>query len=98
MFLHLNDYNAFKKVLPSKLFEYAALGKPIWAGVSGYAAVFVQKEIINASVFIPGNDIDAERALSVLSLEPQNRDNFIHKYARFNIMNKMAEDILSLIS
>ena len=35
LFLHLNDYDAFKKVLPSKLFEYAALGKPIWAGVSG---------------------------------------------------------------
>ena len=25
LFLHLNDYDAFKKVLPSKLFEYASL-------------------------------------------------------------------------
>ncbi len=29
LFLHLNSYDAFKKVLPSKIFEYAALGKPI---------------------------------------------------------------------
>ena len=37
LFLHLNNHKAFKKVLPSKIFEYAALGKPILAGVSGYA-------------------------------------------------------------
>ena len=44
-FLHLNDYSAFQKVLPSKLFEYAAQGKPIWAGVAGYAAEFIDKNI-----------------------------------------------------
>ncbi len=33
LFLHLNDYQAFTKVLPSKLFEYAASYKPIWAGL-----------------------------------------------------------------
>jgi glycosyltransferase involved in cell wall biosynthesis len=42
LFLHLNDYPAFQKVLPSKLFEYGALGKPVWAGVSGYAAEFIR--------------------------------------------------------
>ena len=26
LFMHLNDYDAFLKVLPSKVFEYAALG------------------------------------------------------------------------
>ena len=38
LFLHLNAHAAFEKVLPSKIFEYAATGKPIWAGVAGYAA------------------------------------------------------------
>ena len=38
LFLHLNAQAAFEKVLPSKIFEYAATGKPIWAGVAGYAA------------------------------------------------------------
>ena len=37
LFLHLNDYPAFEKVLPSKIFEYAALGKPILAGVTAVA-------------------------------------------------------------
>jgi len=32
--LHLNDYPAIKIVLPSKIFEYVVIGKPVWAGVS----------------------------------------------------------------
>ena len=32
LFLHLNDHDAFLKVLPSKLFEYGAMAKPIWQG------------------------------------------------------------------
>ena len=44
LFLHLNDYSAFRKVIPSKIFEYAATGKPIVAGVSGYAAEFLRHE------------------------------------------------------
>jgi len=28
LFLHLNAYKAFEKVLPSKIFEYAATGRP----------------------------------------------------------------------
>ena len=33
LFLHLNSIKAFEKVLPSKIFEYAASNKPILAGV-----------------------------------------------------------------
>ena len=44
LFVHLNDYEAFKKVLPSKIFEYAATGKPVIAGLAGYAATFVESE------------------------------------------------------
>ncbi len=44
LFLHLNNYPAFHKVLPSKLFEYAAMGKPILAGVAGYPAKFIAAE------------------------------------------------------
>src|SRR5690606_21538407 len=42
LFLHLNDLDAFKRVLPSKIFEYAATGQPILAGVAGYAAEFLR--------------------------------------------------------
>jgi hypothetical protein len=37
LFLHLNDYKAFEKVLPSKIFELAAFDKPIIAGVAGFS-------------------------------------------------------------
>lgn len=98
LFLHLNDYDAFKKVLPSKLFEYAAVGKPIWAGVSGYAAEFVKSEISNAAIFNPCNSVEAEEVFSSLSILDFRRQGFVDKFARVSIMEKMADDLLSLVS
>lgn len=97
LFLHLNDYDAFRKVLPSKLFEYAAVGKPIWAGVSGYAAEFIKTEIINAAVFKPCNISEAIDVFATLNLKTAPRAEFIEKYNRDNIMHSMASDILSLV-
>ena len=68
LFLHLNDYDAFKKVLPSKLFEYGALGKPIWAGVAGHAAEFIKENITNAAVFSPCNVNDAVKSFESLEM------------------------------
>lgn len=98
LFLHLNDYPAFKKVLPSKIFEYAATGKPILAGVSGYAAKFITDEVSNAEVFYPGDAKGALSALGKLKLEYSDRSEFINKYTRENIMQKMAVSILNLRS
>lgn len=98
LFLHLNDYDAFKKVLPSKLFEYAAMGKPVWAGVSGYAAVFVRSEIINAAVFHPCDVEGAVRSFDELTIQDAPRTSFATKYARANISQKMAEDVLAVVS
>lgn len=67
LFLHLNDYGAFRKVLPSKLFEYAALGKPIWAGIAGYAADFVKENISNVAVFSPCNADEAVESFGRLN-------------------------------
>ena len=55
LFLHLNDLEAFKKVLPSKLFEYGVFDKPVIAGVSGYAAKFVAENLPNHILFSPTN-------------------------------------------
>ncbi len=96
LFLHLNDYDAFKKVLPSKLFEYASLGKPIWAGVSGYAAEFIKSEIHNAAVFHPCDVEAAVKSFNELTLQITPRTDFINKYARKYIDQKMARDILSI--
>lgn len=98
LFLHLNDYKAFLKVLPSKIFEYAASGKPIWAGVSGYASEFIKKEISNAVIFPPCNSKAAEECFKLLQLGSQPRQEFIEKYQRKTIMRKMAEDVVSLLS
>jgi len=96
LFLHLNDYEAFKKVLPSKLFEYAALGKPVWAGVAGYAAEFVRSEIGNSAVFRPCDVDDAVRSFDTLRLRDEPRVNFVAKYARANISRLLAADILAV--
>ena len=98
LFLHLNDYAAFKKVLPSKIFEYAATGKPIVAGVGGYAAKFIRENIPGATVFQPNNEEHMISAIKT-SLKSENmfdRDEFLKRYIRKNIMRKMAEDIYDL--
>lgn len=94
LFLHLNDYDAFRKVLPSKLFEYAALGAPIWAGVAGYAADFVRANIVNAVVFAPCNVDDAVGVFEKLHLHTEERLAFVEQFSRENIMKAMASDVL----
>ena len=94
LFLHLNDYDAFKKVLPSKLFEYAAIGKPIWAGIAGYPAEFVRSEISNSAVFSPCDADQATQVFESLVLKITPRADFIEKYARRNIAKDMALEIV----
>jgi hypothetical protein len=96
LFIHLNDYDAFKKVLPSKLFEYGAMGKPIWAGVSGYAAEFVHAELENSAIFHPCDAEEAEQVFSRLRLHDEPRDRFVAKFARMNIAKEMAADVLGV--
>lgn len=98
LFLHLNHHDAFLKVLPSKIFEYAALGKPIWAGVSGYAAEFIKLEITNTAIFPPCHADIAEETFHLLQLKREQRTDFINKYSRINIMHNMAIDVLSLVN
>jgi glycosyltransferase involved in cell wall biosynthesis len=96
LFLHLNDYDAFKKVLPSKIFEYAAMGKPVWAGVSGYPAEFIETEVANAAVFKPCDVDDAVAAFQRLELKDTVRLDFVRKFSRANIMQAMATDICTV--
>ncbi|MEA3197940.1 MAG: hypothetical protein QOF32_1992 [Gammaproteobacteria bacterium] len=96
LFLHLNAHAAFEKVLPSKIFEYAATGKPIWAGVAGHAASFIAAEVSNAAVFAPCNASQAIDKLEGLILQDRPRQEFVSRYARRNIARAMANDILLL--
>lgn len=97
LFLHLNDLQAFRRVLPSKLFEYAATGKPLWAGVAGYAAEFIRREVPNAAVFAPCDVAGALSSLEDLRLDTTSRAEFVDRYARERIMRGMADDILELL-
>lgn len=96
LFLHLNDYDAFRKVLPSKLFEYAAMGKPILAGVAGQSADFIRAEIENAAVFPPCDAAQAVAAFDSLALHDTPRPAFVEKFARARIMAAMAGEILEV--
>lgn len=93
LFLHLNDLDAFKKVLPSKIFEYGATGKPILAGVSGYASDFLRKEVHNCAVFHPCDVEGAILALNNLIICNSVRHDFISKFSRKNIMTNMVSDM-----
>lgn len=98
LFLHLNDHDAFAKVLPSKLFEYAATGKPMLAGVGGYAADFLRSEVTHCEVFRPCDAEAGWRALQALSLECRARPEFVEKFSRRRIMERMASSVLALPS
>lgn len=96
LFLHLNNLPAFTRVLPSKLFEYAATGKPVLAGLLGYSRDFVEAELEGAAVFDPCDVDAAESAFRKLSIRHYDRSDFVQRYLRSSIMNRMARDIIAL--
>lgn len=96
LFIHLNDYPAFRKVLPSKIFELATFGIPIIAGVSGFAAEFIKNEVSDSFVFEPCNSKQLVDFLSYdIGSNSIDRKEFKLKYRRSNINNLMAKSILS---
>tara|TARA_B110000858_G_C17765419_1_gene456780 strand:+ start:83 stop:1273 length:1191 start_codon:yes stop_codon:yes gene_type:complete len=97
LFLHLNDYDAYKKVLPSKIFEYAATGKPIWAGVDGYAKKFLSEEVIGSWIFEPSNINSAIKSFKLIKNDWSDRQVFIKKYNRNIIQKNLVDDILSIV-
>lgn len=97
LFFHLNDLEAFKKVMPSKMFEYGAFDKPIIAGVGGYAAQFVKKNIPNHILFRPADVDDFVSQMKNYQLKFDRRDEFIKNFSRKSIDKKLAESIVGLL-
>lgn len=95
LFLHLNDYPAFRKVLPSKLFEYAVTGKPIVAGVAGYAAQFFQ-QVQGAVVFQPCQVEEGVAAIRDVTLGLVSRKPFVERYHRGRLMMELADSLLTV--
>ncbi len=96
LFLHLNDYDAFKKVLPSKVFEYAATNKFIIAGVGGYAKEFIEENVSDAIVFKPCDAQDFYDKFKDIQFEVIDRKEFIEQFRRETIMQDMAEKVYNL--
>ena len=101
LFLHLNNLPAFKRVLPSKIFEYAALGKPIVAGLDGYSAKFVSENIKYGCVFLPC-DIDSAvtciNSMCQIDVDIDDLTEFVEKFSRKKIMGEMSYHLLDVIN
>jgi hypothetical protein len=99
LLIHLNNFKAFKKVLPSKIFEYAPTGKPILAGVQGYAAEFLQENVPGVEIFKPLDVNGMEHSLNKLLRMPKHidRKEFCKLYLRKTISEKLANNILELV-
>lgn len=98
LFLHLNDYPAFRKVLPSKIFELSTFNKPILAGVSGFSAQFIKDEISNSFVFNPCDSESLANHLLNFNVNSNiDRSDFIKKFKRSKINEKLATSILSYL-
>jgi|TARA_Y100000294_G_scaffold152258_1_gene150463 glycosyltransferase involved in cell wall biosynthesis len=101
LFLHLIDVPAFKRVLPSKIFEYAVLDKPIVAGLSGYSAQFIVDNIGHTSLFKPG---DVNGCVTTIQnavgyrVDHERSRRFVERYSRERIMERMADHVLSIAS
>lgn len=97
-FIHLNNYDAFKKVLPSKIFELAAYDKPIIAGVSGYANKFISENISNAILFEAGDYTAFLTLFNKYQYRTEKRLEFLQKFKRSTINYEMAKSILKYIN
>ena len=95
--IHLNDFEAFKKVLPSKVFELGAYDKPIIAGVSGFAAKFISENMTNVLLFNPCDVDNCTAQLINYKYKIVERAEFISKFRRKNINIEMAKSITSYL-
>ena len=98
LFLHLNEFKAFQKVLPSKIFDYALTNKPILAGVSGYSSEFLKKNLPGVEIFRPCDITDMKIAFEKILKGPNfyDRKNFRIKFNRQSIIQKFCKNVLSL--
>jgi len=96
-FVHLNDYEAFKKVLPSKIFELACFPQPMIAGVSGYANHFIAENIDNRILFKPCDAEDLAIQLKNFTYKKHRRKEFLKKFSRSSINKEMVESMLQYL-
>jgi glycosyltransferase involved in cell wall biosynthesis len=67
--VHLSRQELFQTVLPSKIFEAAAMAKPIVLGVEGFAAELVRGAEAGLTIE-PENEVELEEAVTKLAQDP----------------------------
>ncbi|MEP7196295.1 MAG: glycosyltransferase family 4 protein [Saprospiraceae bacterium] len=98
LFLHLNNYKSFEKVIPSKVFEYGAFNMPILAGVAGFPARFIKTELkSNVFVFNPCDVDSLVELLLTSTYYLKERTEFVSKFRRENITNNLAKSVLQYL-
>ena len=96
LFLQLNDLDCFKKVLPSKIFEYGAFDKPVIAGVAGFARQFILKNVSNHILYDPNDAEGLVNGLKNYQLKFESRDAFRETYKREFQDKAMADSIVQV--
>ncbi|GAB4001668.1 glycosyltransferase family 4 protein [Spirosoma daeguense] len=91
LFAHLSSLETCKHVLPSKLFEYGATDKPIVAGVTGYAAAFIDQYLPNTLLFEPGDVASLVNLLRTTPYRTEVRTDFVQQFQRQTICEAMAQ-------
>lgn len=94
--IHLKKCDTFKNVIPSKIFENAAMGKTIILGVEGESKNIVEKYNLGLT-FEPGNFnsfISALEKSKLFSLE--NNEEFFKEFSRNNQAKKMYQLLKSI--
>lgn len=93
LFMHLNDYAAFEKVLPSKVFELGAFPRPVVAGVNGYARSFIEQYVSNVILIEPTNANELVSKIKNNTYHIENRKIFIDSFNRKQINAEMVASI-----
>lgn len=102
LFIHLNNLQVFRKVLPSKIFELALVEKPILAGVQGYARKFLEEKVDGVFLFNPSDVEGLLQQINNIEKFNENEEqidnsDFSKEYDRRSINRELSASILSYI-
>lgn len=97
LFLCLNDKVAFRKSIPSKIFEYAASGKPVIAICSGQLRDFIlQLDLDGVHALGYENIPDLVRVVEEEDGRDYDRGAFFSKWCREAQISFLVDDVISL--
>lgn len=88
--VNLKNSETFKSVIPSKIFELAAMHKPILLGVRGESAEIVESYNIGLT-FEPENENDLLDKIELIKQSTFNFDRLVEDFDRKNLASKMLK-------